>query len=96
MVYLYTCQACLDDNHAKCEIGQRAPKGVFGGSHCRCGCNGNPKWNDPAEIQKSIQKELDRIFAYEEIDRKRQEVAKKDSKKYQDAPKNLRTKRPKK
>jgi hypothetical protein len=33
---LYTCQACKQGRHHKCEKGTPAAKGAFGGSLCQC------------------------------------------------------------
>jgi hypothetical protein len=70
MVYLYTCDACLSDNHEHCERTQPAPKGQFGGRHCRCVCNGDPLWNDPQRIHKQLQRDLRRAMSFEEASMK--------------------------
>ena len=36
MVMLYTCEACKRGEHKKCEKGNPAPPGYFGGSLCNC------------------------------------------------------------
>lgn len=46
---IYTCQACLDGNHEKCEGIILPLPGHYGGSRCRCGCNGKAGW----DIQKT-------------------------------------------
>ena len=65
MVRLYLCQACQNNNHKKCELGHSVPKGQFGGSLCKCGCRGNPKWNDPYLIHEELSKQLRQLTEFE-------------------------------
>ena len=36
MVYLYLCEACKRGDHEHCNKGIPAPKGMYGGSKCKC------------------------------------------------------------
>lgn len=42
---IYTCQACLDGHHEKCEGTILPLPEHYGGSRCRCGCNGKSNWD---------------------------------------------------
>lgn len=70
MVYLYLCQACQRNDHAKCERGHPAPAGHYGGSLCRCGCKGNANWPDYKERQMALREELSKIIKFKEDSKK--------------------------
>lgn len=42
-MYLYTCQACLNDDHENCERDTLPAHGMFGGKRCVCHCLGRSK-----------------------------------------------------
>jgi len=48
---IYTCNACLNDDHEHCEKSHHAPEGHFGGSRCNCLCRGRSKkqWQEDEE-----------------------------------------------
>lgn len=52
MVKLYTCEPCERGEHDKCEIGQSAPDGQYGGTKCMCPCKGNPNMNMTEQPQQ--------------------------------------------
>jgi len=58
---LYTCEACINGQHEKCELITRVEPGRWGGSKCKCPCEGNPNFNDPKEIHESLMKLLEKI-----------------------------------
>lgn len=60
MVKLYTCDPCERGDHDKCEIGQSAPEGQYGGTKCMCPCGGNPNMNMTDKPQQPISVAPDR------------------------------------
>ncbi len=60
MVKLYTCGFCERGEHDKCEIGQPAPEGQYGGTKCMCPCGGNPNMNMTDKPQQPISVAPDR------------------------------------
>lgn len=57
-MYLYTCQACLDENHVECERSTPAPNGTFGGRMCICMCHG--RTND--QIKRDLEDHFKQIM----------------------------------
>jgi hypothetical protein len=90
MVYLYYCSACEDGDHARCEIGHPAPPGVYGGSKCRCSCNGDPLWNSPERVH---QQTMDFLKKWEEIQENSRRALKNDKRRAKNVTQEVRPKK---
>ena len=73
MVYLYLCDACLRGDHENCSKGNPAPKGVYGGSKCKCfdlSHNYKPtemEWEHEKRRTKELQDGIEQIFKVEDL-----------------------------
>ena len=65
MCRLYTCNACLDGEHEKCEKGY-GKKGCFGGGMCVCRCMGRSEKKWKADEDKAWEAHKKAVFSVEE------------------------------
>lgn len=71
MVKIYTCQACTENKHEKCERGKPSyPPGSYGGSFCRCPCKGNHHFNDPDAVHNQLIKMFENATRHEKDSKK--------------------------
>lgn len=55
-MYLYLCAECERGNHGRCYRTKPShPPGSFGGSKCRCGCDGNADFVKPISAEEADQ-----------------------------------------
>ena len=68
MSRIYTCTACENGDHERCEIGYGQPN-TFGGGHCICRCRGRSydKWMKEEEEERL--KRMKEICSFERKER---------------------------
>lgn len=60
-MYLHLCPECDKGNHARCWRTQPShPPGSYGGSKCRCGCEGNSDYDKP---KSAFDEEFSKLFS---------------------------------